>query len=173
MIKEDGSLSSRLQSGRGRAETCASPFSTPGERKRRRDVCVCRRCPPQCSSALLCGCGYMREHKERSNRHGRCRGLRHKRACLTGRGTLEQGSKNSPWPIIQIYFFDPAPPKNEECADVGMHRFPAARSAYHSTWLQQAVSTCRRACRRTRPSLPAALAARPYRLRQCLSCCSG
>lgn len=29
-----------------------------------------------------------------------------------------KGSKNSPWPIIQIYFFDPAPPKNEECADV-------------------------------------------------------
>ena len=60
----------------------------------------------------------MREHKERSNRHGRYRGLRHKRACLTGRGTLEQGSKNSPWPIIQIYFFDPAPAKGEDFGDV-------------------------------------------------------
>lgn len=29
-----------------------------------------------------------------------------------------QGPKQSPWPIIQIYFFDPAPPKEEDFGDV-------------------------------------------------------
>lgn len=29
-----------------------------------------------------------------------------------------QGPKKSPWPIIQIYFFDPAPPKEEDFGDV-------------------------------------------------------
>ena len=29
-----------------------------------------------------------------------------------------EGPKKSPWPIIQIYFFDPAPPKEQDFGDV-------------------------------------------------------
>ena len=41
-----------------------------------------------------------------------------------------QGPQKSPWPIIQIYFFDPAPPKNTDCADVGKDYFPDLPRAF-------------------------------------------